>query len=241
MPNFGATCNAKPGFMRPLFAVLVPRNPLPGMVSSGGICHSGCTFRTSEGLPRMNVVSRATLLMAICSAPVFSQREMSEGLQPSFSTRYHLVGTDVPRPIGALSSPDRTAPVIGTSGAIERFTCNAYKNGSTVPLSFFRFNPCYATQRASATSRLLSPFAYTTGQHRFEYFPVKLGPLRYTFWSRNAQVNRPAGGRVQNLVDGVLRHYTSRPAVPVSETCLRWLACNNLYEQALRRAVWSVY
>jgi hypothetical protein len=126
-------------------------------------------------------------------------------------------------------------------GITQYSTISAYKIGNFATISPLRFNS-YSKQDTSATFRISTPFSYTIAKDRFDYFPVKVGPLRYTFWPRNSQLNRPVGGRLQNLVDGVLRHYTSRPVIPVNERCLRSLSCNSLYEQAVRRrAVRSPY
>jgi hypothetical protein len=183
----------------------------------------------------MKVLSRATLVMAICSAPVFCQTAPSKDPQPSFSARDDVTAMDPRQPIGAMTFHDGIVAAPATFRMIAPFRCSTYKNGSYVPATLLRFNSCYAAQDAPEASRVLTPFSYTTAKDRFEYFPIKLGPVRYTFWSRTSQFNRPAAGRLQNVVDGLLRHYTSNPVVPVNERCLRWLSCNSLYKQALRR------
>lgn len=88
---------------------------------------------------------------------------------------------------------------------------------------------------ATATVLKVPSFDYNFANDDFERFPVKLGRLRYTFWDFDSRSNRPAGGRLQSLVDGMLRHYTSDPVVPVNKRCLRALSCNSLYEDRLRR------
>jgi hypothetical protein len=164
----------------------------------------------------MNVLWRAMLLTAMSSTAVFCQGGPSQDAQ------------QLPR-VGDI------AVVSSTSDSIEPFAFRTYKSGSSTPLSLLRLNYWSATRATSATSGTVTPFSYTIARDGFDYFPLGLGPMRYTFWPRTSQFNRPAGGRLQSLIDGVLRHYTSHPVVPVNERCLRWLSCNSLYEQALRR------
>jgi len=171
----------------------------------------------------MNVSSRATLLMALSGAVIFCQTPSNEP-QQLFATRNDFATRRSPQPIGALASHNAipALPVkLGTTGSI--------------PLTLLRFSSCSGRQVGSATSWTSTPFSYSMGKDRGDYFPVKVGPLRYTFWSQAPQFDRPAGGRFQNLVDGVLRHYTSDPVVPVNKRCVRSLSCNSLYDQALRR------
>lgn len=162
----------------------------------------------------MNVMARAMLLTGICGAAALCQSNPSPDPEPSSGTRGF-------------------ATVSATSHAIEPFALGTYKGSSSAAPTLLRFDS--AATQASATYSLLKPFRYTIADDRLDYFPVKLGPLRYTFWPRTSQINRAAGGRLQKLVDGVRQHYTSNPVIPANERCLRSLTCNSLYEQAVRR------
>jgi hypothetical protein len=132
-----------------------------------------------------------------------------------------------------------TATLIGSyvakSDAARPFTGRMCDNATALRLSLLRPNDWQSAPSGSATFRILMPFSYRSSRDRSDYFPIKLGPIRYTFWPRVSQSERPAGGWLQNVVDGVLRHYTSDPVVAVNKRCLRALSCNSLYEQALRR------
>ncbi len=164
----------------------------------------------------MNVLSKATLLLAVSGVAVFCQNDRSRNPQQLFSTPH-------------IAAPSPTLEMI------ERFTGRMYNDGSSAPLSLLRSNYCSAMQATSATSRTSTPFSYTIAQDRLGYFPLRLGPLRYTFRPPSSQFNRPADGRLQKVVDGVLRHYTSHPVVPLNDRCVRSLSCASLYEEALRR------
>ena len=172
----------------------------------------------------MYVLSRAMLLILVSTAAAFCQTAPSQDTRRFFVAYSDFEVMHSPRPIGALSVNTGIPAVPVTSD-----------NADLALLTRLRFTCCIGRQATSATYRTLTPFSYTIAKDRFDYFPVKVGPLRYTFWSRTSQFNRPAGGRLQNLVDGVLRHYTSDPVIPLNKKCVRSLACNSLYEQAVRR------
>ena len=176
----------------------------------------------------MNVVCRAILFGASVTIAALSQ-----------TATFGDVSYDA---AGTLNHSGPATPDIGIAGggitaAFQGFkpaACSSYNNFFSTTL-LLPTNPCYAGRDASARFQIFQPFSYATTNNRPDYFPIKLGPLRYTVWSRVSQSEKPATGRLQNLVDGILRHYTSDPVVPLNRKCLRALSCNSLYQQRLQR------
>jgi hypothetical protein len=176
----------------------------------------------------MKVVFRATVLTALLGVGALSQtRTLEDGSyhQPETSNS----GT------GTATLNRGTVGLTGILHGLRPPICSTYDNFTVVRFSVLSSSDCHGAPDASAAFQMFRPLSYTIPTSHPDYFPIKVGPLRYTFWSRVSQSDKPTGGRLQNLVDGILRHYTSDPVVPANKRCLRALSCNSLYEQALRR------
>jgi len=160
------------------------------------------------------VVSRAILLIAVSAGAALSQIAAS---RVASCDAVSLVGTAKP------ATPDLK----------KTFTYETHENGAVFPDALWRFNERFLLQAPAGPAKAVTPFTYALGANRVDQFRLDIGPLRYTFWSRNSPGPRPVGGRLQTLIDGVRRHYTSRPVIAVNNGCVRMLACNSMYEQAL--------
>lgn len=209
------------------------------MVGECCACHSVHTL--SFTLTPMNVLSRAMLLVVISPVAVFCQTAASQD-EHFLGTRFSVAPTHISQPIALVSSLHDTASITAVSWGIEPFTYHSYKDGGYASLSPLHFRSESPVRSALATSRISTRFNYTTSNAGLKYFPIKLGPVRYTFSLRVSDLNRPAAAKFQNVIDGVLRHYTWRAVVVMNDRCVRSLSCTSLYEQALRRrAVQSGY
>ena len=175
----------------------------------------------------MKRVFKPMLLTTLASVAVLAQNTTSG------NESYHLAGTS------SEYTLTRTGGYVRTFDAGKTFTSRAYGNATAPGLSLLHslLHPDYGQTASlgSAAFRPVMPFSYTSAENRSDYFPIRLGPIRYTVWPRVPQSAKPAGGWLQSIIDGILGHYTSDPVVPVNKRCLRALSCNSLYEQALRR------
>ena len=132
------------------------------------------------------------------------------------------------QPIGrSIFTTDSTAPA--TANGFKLFTGSLYGHGCSSHLSLLNVQCALPLHPSS------NPFSYKLSKSADQYFPIRIGPLRYTFWSQTPGHDRPAGGALQNFVDGVMRHYANHPVMPLNDACVRSLTCNSLYERSVRR------
>ena len=173
----------------------------------------------------MNLVFGAVLLSALSSIATLAQNTTLG------EESYHWAGLS--REYTGRAT--LTHEYFATFDAAKTFTGRMYDNATATPLFHLQRMDWQSAPDGSAAFKAVVPFRYTSAKDRSDYFLIKLGPVRYTFRPDVSESKKPAGGFLQNLVDGILRHYTSDPVVPVNKRCLRALSCNSLYEQALRQ------
>ena len=170
-----------------------------------------------------NILSRAMPLFAIWCAVIFCQSGRSKNIQQLFSTPRYIAGPDQPRSTAVASFHYSGPALLATSLTPESFTSSAQHHGG------------FSSSSLLPRAPVLNPLSYKVANNGSEYFPIKLGPLRYTFWPCTSEFGRPAGGRLQRVIDSFLQHYTSGPIMPQSVRCLRAFSCTSFYEQTLRQ------
>ena len=157
---------------------------------------------------------------------MFCQSSPSQGIQQFLNSR-HVAAPDQSKSNTAETFRYPTSQILVTSRTLESFTSRPHQ-----PSGLSRFSRPVTEQEITP---VLNAFSYKFLKVSSEYFPIKLGPLRYTFWPCTLESDRPAGGRLQRVVDGFLKHYTSGPIMPQTVRCLRALSCTSFYQQTLRQ------